>query len=181
MINSRTLYIFRDGKFTKVISQPWPLWRELPSLRKHSCCRNILSGRPDRFYFQEPGPRVLRTARQIPVREPLSYPPAETSQIHVGVPVVFISGRYGAIFRSSAASIFAKSSRFQSINLSSFLYVISYIIKLVKLRRRISNSVMIYLLRYLLKNSVMLSNGILSMRSYKSTWVASFTIRSSLG
>lgn len=43
------------------------------------------------------------------------------------------------------------------------------------------NPLMIYLLRYLLKNAVMLSNGILSMRSYKSTWVASLTIRSSLG
>lgn len=31
---------------------------------------------------------------------------------------------------------------------------------------------MAYLLRFLLKNAVMLSNGILSIRSYKSTWVA---------
>lgn len=40
---------------------------------------------------------------------------------------------------------------------------------------------MAYLLRFLLKNAVMLSNGILSIRSYKSTWVAFFTISSSFG
>ena len=40
---------------------------------------------------------------------------------------------------------------------------------------------MTYLFRYLLKNAVMLSNGILSIRSYKSTCVASLTIRSSFG
>lgn len=40
---------------------------------------------------------------------------------------------------------------------------------------------MAYLLRFLLKNAVMLSNGILSIRSYKSTCVASLTIRSSFG